>query len=304
MNKPHNNTFDTIFSDTFDDNISITDDFMFYSVMQDPLLCKEVLARLLPFSIQDIQYVEPQKTLAFAHDSKSVRLDVYVADDNGVYDIEMQVLQERNLAKRARFYSSIMDMGLLEKGASYDMLRKNFVIFICTFDPFKKGLSRYTFENTCQEDASLYLEDGTYKLFFNTKAYTQEQDEKTKNLLAYMHGTSISNDAFIALLQQQVATYSQNTEWRKNHMIFNMREREIAERNFAKGMLQGKEEGILIGEHKGKAEGILIGEHKGKAEAIIEIVTKLLGILDDVTLARKTDLSLETIQALRQKHIQ
>ncbi len=70
MNKLHNDTFNSIFND----NISITDDFMFYSVMQNPLLCKEVLTRLLPFPIQDIQYVEPQKTLAFAHDSKSVRL--------------------------------------------------------------------------------------------------------------------------------------------------------------------------------------------------------------------------------------
>lgn len=48
------------------------------------------------------------------------------------------------------------------KGVSY-------VIFICTFDFFKKDRSVYELENICVDDANIRLNDGTHKIFLNTK---------------------------------------------------------------------------------------------------------------------------------------
>ncbi len=54
---------------------------------------------------------------------------------------------------------------MISKGEDYDRLKKSFVIFICTFDPFGKGRHLYTFGNRCNEDVSLVLGDETSKVF-------------------------------------------------------------------------------------------------------------------------------------------
>lgn len=62
----------------------------------------------------------------------------------------------------------MIDLNAIEKGVDYSELPQCFVIFICTFDAFGKGLWRYTFENMCKEDNNVLLEVGTVKIFFNT----------------------------------------------------------------------------------------------------------------------------------------
>ena len=75
------------------EELSISNDFLFGKVMQNPELCKELLQRILPdFKIDRIEYPELQKSINVDMDAHSVRLDVYVKDDREtVYDIEMQV---------------------------------------------------------------------------------------------------------------------------------------------------------------------------------------------------------------------
>ena len=73
------------------------------------------------------------------------RLDLFVVDEDGVaYDIEMQMdnSYKKYLGKRSRYYVSLMDNGALKKDEPYSHLRKSYVIFICTFDPFGKGLAK------------------------------------------------------------------------------------------------------------------------------------------------------------------
>ena len=74
-----------------------------------------------------------------------MRLDVYVRDDkNTVYDIEMQVVNTGELPKRTRFYQSMLDLQLLDKGQTYKRLKPSYIIFICLFDTFGKGRHIYT----------------------------------------------------------------------------------------------------------------------------------------------------------------
>ncbi len=116
-------------------------------------LCQKLLEVILNVKISKIEYVKEQVSLTGKPDSKSVRLDVYVSDDAGtVYDVEMQTGNTRNLPKRSRYYQSIIDINLLMKGSGYQSLRKSYVIFICTFDPFGAGRHIFRFENRCLED--------------------------------------------------------------------------------------------------------------------------------------------------------
>ena len=81
----------------------------------------------------------------------------------------MQTTSYAELPKRSRYYQDVIDLNIIEKGDTYDILGVSYVIFICTFDFFKKDRSVYEFENICVEDANIRLNDGTHKIFLNTK---------------------------------------------------------------------------------------------------------------------------------------
>ena len=65
------------------EELTITDDFMFGAVMRDPEKCKPLLEMVLGIKINKIEYLEPQKSVAERYESKSIRLDVYVATMSG-----------------------------------------------------------------------------------------------------------------------------------------------------------------------------------------------------------------------------
>ncbi|NBJ83873.1 Rpn family recombination-promoting nuclease/putative transposase, partial [bacterium 1XD42-94] len=98
------------------EELSISNDFLFGKVMQNPELCKELLQRILPdLNIERIEYPELQKSINMDMDARSVRLDVYVKDEKEVvYDIEMQVSHTKELPKRSRYYQSMIDLQLID----------------------------------------------------------------------------------------------------------------------------------------------------------------------------------------------
>ena len=120
--------------------ITITDDFLFGTIMKHKEYCVPLLELILKKKIKDIVYVNNQETMeAAVPSSKSIRLDVYVEDDEKtVYDIEIQTTKKRGLRKRTRLYQALIDIRAMGKGEDYTRLKKSFIIFICTYDPFGK----------------------------------------------------------------------------------------------------------------------------------------------------------------------
>jgi len=235
------------------EEIGISNDFMFGKVMREPELCRKLLETILQVSIKRIEYPEEQKVIDIAKDSKSVRLDVYVNDDAGtVYDVEMQTTSARDLPKRARYYQGMIDLQLIEKGAYYEELNKSFVIFICTFDPFKLGRHLYTFQNTCKEEPELQLGDGTTKIFLNASGTTDDVSGDLKSFLDYLSGKEVSGNPFVDALDTAVQRARADDEWRREYMTLYMRDRE----NLEKGRAEGREEGRAEGRVEGRAEMI------------------------------------------------
>lgn len=153
------------------ENLTLANDFLFGKIMSDKSLCKEMLRRILPhIDISDINIPEVQKPLREGLDSRGIRLDIYSKSDGKVYDVEIQTTMEKDLVKRSRAYhisigSDILNKDTLKETHTYKDLPDAFVIFICTFDPFKSGRHIYTFENICCEDKNLKLNDGAITIF-------------------------------------------------------------------------------------------------------------------------------------------
>ena len=84
-----------------------------------------MLEQILNIKIRDIEYLDYEETIQIAPGSKSIRLDIYVEDDkNTVFNLEMQTTNYEELPKRSRYYQDIIDLKLIEKGQSYDILKQ------------------------------------------------------------------------------------------------------------------------------------------------------------------------------------
>jgi predicted transposase/invertase (TIGR01784 family) len=168
------------------EELTLADDFMFYQVMQDDEICIGVLERLLKIDIDHIERQELQKEIKPYYQSKYIKLDVYVKNDDKVYDIEIQNEDMDELPKRVRYYQSMIDANELLKGMEYRKLPESIIIFICTGDPFGQGFSQYTFKNVCLEEKKLVLQDESTKYFFNANAAEKATDIEIRSFLDYI----------------------------------------------------------------------------------------------------------------------
>lgn len=227
------------------EELGISNDFIFGKVMQDAELCKGLLQRIFPdIKIDHVEYPILQKTINVDMDAKSVRLDVYVEDGEGViYDIEMQMSDTKELPKRARYYQAMMDLEMIDKGELYRKLKKSFVIFICPFDLFGEGRHIYTFRNFCEENKKILLGDDTAKIFLNTESRMDDVSMDLRAFLDYVAGKE-PEDSFVQKLENAVNKARKNREWRREYMTLLMRDQENKEEGREEGREEGMEKGI------------------------------------------------------------
>ena len=186
----------------------------------------------------------------------------------------MQTVSNLPLGKRARYYQSNMDLDCLEKGADYTALKKCYVIFICTFDYFKKDAPVYFFQSWDIEK-NLPLDDFSYKIVLNAACSPDKVPEKLKPLYAYLNDPRQSQvSPLTRMIDARVKKFNTD-EWRRKYMTFEY-------------MLKERER---IGIEQGRAEGA------AQKQREIAKNFKHAGIPVDV-IAENTGLTAEEIAAL------
>ena len=251
------------------EELTFTDDFMFGTVMKNQFICKGVIERLLHIKVGKIEYPSLQKTITSFYESKGIRLDVYVSEPQRIFDIEIQTSIPPSLPKRTRYYQSLMDVDNLLRGQSYAELKESYVIFICTQDPFGKGLPVYTFRNVCSEDGTLFLDDKSYKVFYNVGAYGKEDEPELSALLQYLCERRATS-GFTQHIDALVEKAKRNEKFRSVYMSLNIREDDLRmagekigfERGVATGIRKGRRDGLL----QGRRDGIAAGSYQAKRE--------------------------------------
>ena len=234
---------------------TIRDNFVFGRTMElYPDICRRLLEIILNVEIADIRYPEREKTIEARIDGKGIRLDVFVEDvnHNRYFDVEMQIADSDNLAKRVRYYQGLIDIDKLKRGQHYSNLGESFIIFICPFDHFKQGRHIYSFRERCDQDTKLALEDGATKIFLSTKGYRDDVSDEIKAFLDYVESGIVSGK-FVEELDAAVESVKKNEKVRHDFMTLQM------------ALLEERMEGELQGEER-KAESIAIKMlRKGKS---------------------------------------
>ena len=205
-------------------NATIQNNFVFSKTMElFPNLCHQLLELILDIKIKKITYPEREKTIEARTDSKGIRLDVYIEEKetNRSFDVEMQISNSDNLAKRMRYYQGLLDIDKLKRGQHYSSLGDSFIIFICPFDRFKQGRHIYTFQERCAQDTNLKLNDGSTKIFLSTKGTLDDVNPVLKAFLDYIDSHIVSGE-FVKKLDNAVTVVKSNQKVRHDFMTLQM----------------------------------------------------------------------------------
>ncbi len=244
--------------------LPFTDDRIFMNVMRSPKICRALLELILPNEeigairlkksdnplidnseidegADENLSVETQKTLKLETDAHGVRFDAFVASSKLWADIEMQTDNDSKIDKRARYYHANMDLDFLEQGQSYENLKPSYVIFICTFDRFKRDEPVYFFRSWDVEKG-LPLDDLSYTIVLNTKCSPEKVPEALKSFYEYLNDPK-KNEAseLTRMIDERVRKFNSD-EWRKKYMTFEYILNEQKRESFAEGAAQKQRE--------------------------------------------------------------
>ena len=140
-----------------------------------------------------------------------------------------------------------MDTEALLKGEDYDELRESIIIFLCRFDPFKKGIPWYTVRRTCIEDSNVFIDDGALVKVFNCTAYEKVANGSLQAFLRYIQNNRANSD-FTRRISDMVEAQKDLESTKKLYFSWSLHDHDVRK--------HGREEGIRIGEKRGKKEGM------------------------------------------------
>ena len=189
--------------------------------------------------------------MAYHPEYHGIRLDVYADDENHTrFNIEMQMVYQKYLPKRSRYYHSHLDMDALASGESYEELPDTYVIFICDFDPFGKSLYRYTCETRCVED-NFEVKDGRKTIYLNTRGTNKEDvPDDLVEFLRYVRATQEESeeefqDSFVKNLQEKVRKIKNDRAMEERYMLLEEMLRNEHKEGHGEGLREAKAESVL-----------------------------------------------------------
>ena len=248
------------------DELTLADNFIFQKLMLNEELCKKILSEILGKEVIKIEYTDYERTIDISPDAKGIRLDIYIKGESEVYNIEMQNTNYDCLPKRGRYYSPLIDLDLLEKGAEYDELCHSYSIFINTFDFYKKNQYKYTFTYKCDEIPGLEYGDLTTMIMLNTLGTEGNISNDLKTFLNCINGV-FSDDDFSATIKNEYEHIKLNRKFRREYMILEM--------ELKKQFNDGEKVGYDKGHTDGLSDGINILHALQAGESVKDIADRL-----------------------------
>ncbi len=259
-------------------DLNLTSRFLYDAVMEDPIVHQAALSIIFGKEIPILSHNESEKEFRVSPHIRSIRMDMFsMAKDTSVYNSEMQNQKKPDIPKRSRYYQAMLDIYLLEPGIpDYNELNDSYIITIMTFDLFGKKRYVYTFRPQCQEDPSLYLEDGTTRIFLNTKGENPEEiSEELRYFLEYIENTTDevaekSKSERIKIIHDKVQKVKKSEEvgikymqaWEERY--YDMKE--ARELGLSEGHSLGLSEGHSLGLSEGHSLGLSEGHSLGLSE--------------------------------------
>ena len=290
--------------------LNIKTDYVFKRVFGykgNEQITKNFLSCILGQKVSDIELEKNPILEKDLIDDKVGILDIKAEINKSTnVDIEMQIIDKKNSAKRILFYCAKLFIRSLKSGKNYNSLKKTISILIADYelDELKEVRKYLTKWNIREEDYSkiiltdameIYIiEIGKFKKYQGTKRY-KELDSWIK-FIENPEVIDMSNKE-IVMAKKVLDEISQDEHER---YLAEMREKYILDQNATEAA--GYDKGLKEGHKKGIEEGIKEGHEKGVEEGKKEIAKKMLEEKLDIELIEKvTNISKEELKKMQEK---
>ena len=240
------------------DRLPLTNDYVFKRVFGkkgNENILKDLLEAILDIKIEKVEVQNPEIPKEAIEDKLSV-LDIKAElNKNTIVDIEMQVVDEKNIEERSVVYLSKNTSGQLQTGEQYINLKKSIVINLLNFNHYKRNsyhhVAKMKFDKSKENE---YVEMG----------YKEEEEVATEKI--EMHFIELPK-----FKKKNPGVENKIEQWLWiDEMSMNKEERELYE-----ARLKG-EFNYNTAIHIAKEEGKELGEKLGEKKKQLEIAKKLL----------------------------
>lgn len=223
------------------EHVTLFDDHFFAACFDNQPECfQQILNPCFAYLSETPPIVESVKTQEqiTSVTGKTIRLDALAIDKEGKrVDIEIQRVSQRNLIKRSRYYSSLLDSVSLKIGEDYDQMPNTFVIFLTEHDYLKTGKAVTKIGRTIYCNGKPF-EDGNYILFVDGSYHSDDSIGRLIHDLKCSDPSKMLNE----VLRNRVRMFKETSEGVK---IMSGIEEKIARNAEAKGKAEEKEKFIL-----------------------------------------------------------
>ena len=255
------------------------DDLMMSKTFED-INCVSYLLGTI-FHRDDLEIVDVRSQFEVRNlQGKSIRLDIFAIDKDGViYDIEVQRENSQADPQRARYYSSMLDGNILDKGKEHKELPETHVIFITQKDYKDEGLPIYSVKRKYDETNEVF--DDKVHIYYVNGEY---QDDTPLGRLMHDFFCRDADDMYSEVIAERFGYLKKAKEGQKE--MDDLLE-VVKKREWNAGLKVGEKRGKQIGEKTGEKKGIQKGIKETKIEFVkrmnedglnIEIIAKYAGL--------------------------
>ncbi len=262
--------------------------------------------------IKELHYGNTEK-VPLQEDRKLTRLDLYVTTEQGTQiDIEVQIVDHRNMEQRSLYYWSQMYVEDLLQGHDYISLKPTISLNLLRYVSFPEEPVHTKFGIFSEATKQRYCRDLEIH-FFQLPKFEKRPVSRLNRMerwIAYFSNALdkqelkelIMTDADLQKVSETAGLFFQNTAERRAYI-----DRQVAIMDYeydkrayiAEGRAEGITEGIAKGRAEGIAEGITKGRAEGEEQKQIEMTRKMKALgMDLATIAKISGFSIEEIQAL------
>ena len=290
--------------------LQLTNDYIFkrlFSKKGNEDILKDLLEGILEIPIKEVEVMQEVELERVDIKDKLGVLDIKaIINENITVNIEMQIVDEKNMIERTLYYWAGLYYTGLKRGKDYKLNNKVITINILMYNIFKKE-NYHTIATIRDNENKEKITDKLEIHFIELPKFLKSKENGNRKLRQWLEFICNKRKGEIEMAvkeNEKIAKASQEWEYlRGDEAVKRMAFlREKWERDWNSGMHSAEEEGIEKGMKKGIKKGIKEGEKRGKKLKTEEIAMKMLrkGI-EGATIEEVTNLTLEEIEKIKEK---
>ena len=258
-------------------DLNIIDNFLFneLTMQENPedskRFCTILIENLLGWKLGNVTISSQRTFQGLDTDRHGICLDVLVEaithkDDedipnveigSDIYDIEPNTYKDED-AKRARFYTALIDGRALQSGTKYKDMKNIYLIIITPYDPFGQDSMIYTVKSRCLEIPDMQYEDGVTSIFLYTRGKKNVLGKKATDMLHFIEESTTVNAAANSDCQT-IMNMVDRIKVQREVGVRYMKACELEHIYREEGREAGRTEGL----EAGRAEGLEVGRAEG-----------------------------------------